>query len=79
MYFVLFFRVRQKLQSEGESPLRLYISFMLHRLWKQETFFDVAERFHVSRGWLQNVLQATCSQASSIGRFAEVKTSVFFL
>ncbi|EJD74471.1 hypothetical protein LOAG_18217 [Loa loa] len=57
--------------NEGGSPLRLYISLMLHRLWKQETFSDVAERFHVTRGWLQNVLQATCSQASSIARFAE--------
>uniref|UniRef100_A0A915PQJ4 Uncharacterized protein n=1 Tax=Setaria digitata TaxID=48799 RepID=A0A915PQJ4_9BILA len=57
--------------NEGEPPLRLYISFMLHRLWKQETFSDVAERFQVSRGWLQNVLQATCSNASSITRFAE--------
>uniref|UniRef100_A0A0R3RV18 Helicase POLQ-like n=1 Tax=Elaeophora elaphi TaxID=1147741 RepID=A0A0R3RV18_9BILA len=57
--------------NESESSLRLYISFMLHRLWKQEKFFDVAERFHVSCGWLQNVLQATCSQASSIARFAE--------
>ncbi|CAG9535981.1 unnamed protein product [Cercopithifilaria johnstoni] len=57
--------------NEGESSFRLYISFMLHRLWKQETFSDVAERFHVSRGWLQNVLQATCSHASSIARFAE--------
>ncbi|VDN21884.1 unnamed protein product [Gongylonema pulchrum] len=52
--------------------MRLYISLMLHRLWKQETLYDVAERFHVSRGWLQNALQATYSQASSIIRFAEV-------
>ncbi|VIO90552.1 Type III restriction enzyme, res subunit family protein [Brugia malayi] len=65
--------------NEGESPLRLYISFMLHRLWKQETFFDVAERFHVSRGWLQNVLQATCSQASSITRFSEKLPSFWSL
>ncbi|KAM3724296.1 Helicase POLQ-like [Dirofilaria immitis] len=63
--------IEQPKLIEGESALRLYISFMLHRLWKQETFFDIAERFHVSRGWLQNVLQATCSQASSIARFAE--------
>uniref|UniRef100_A0A8R1U210 Helicase POLQ-like n=1 Tax=Onchocerca volvulus TaxID=6282 RepID=A0A8R1U210_ONCVO len=63
--------IEQPKLSEGESSLRLYISFMLHRLWKQETFFDIAERFHVSRGWLQNVLQATLSQASSIARFAE--------
>ncbi|VDM20590.1 unnamed protein product [Wuchereria bancrofti] len=65
--------------NEGESPLRLYISFMLHRLWKQERFFDVAERFHVSRGWLQNVLQATCSQASSITRFSEKLPSFWSL
>lgn len=65
--------------NEGESPLRLYISFMLYRLWKQETFFDVAERFHVSRGWLQNVLQATCSQASSITRFSEKLPSFWSL
>lgn len=52
---------------------------MLHRLWNQETFSAVAERFRVSRGWLQNVLQATCSQASSIARFAEVKFTFFNL
>ncbi|VDK81710.1 unnamed protein product [Litomosoides sigmodontis] len=61
---------RPKLDESGPSS-RLYVSFMLHRLWKQETFSDVAERFNVSRGWLQNALQATCSQASSIARFAE--------
>ncbi|VDN21750.1 unnamed protein product [Gongylonema pulchrum] len=65
------FILRPKLK-EGEAPMRLYISLMLHRLWKQETLYDVAERFHVSRGWLQNALQATYSQASSIIRFAEV-------
>lgn len=64
------------LQDESEPSSRLYISFMLHRLWKQETLSVVAERFNVSRGWLQNVLQATCSQASSIARFAEVKIGI---
>ncbi|VDM96824.1 unnamed protein product [Thelazia callipaeda] len=58
-------------ENGSEPSLRVYISFMLHRLWKQETFFDVAERFHVSRGWLQNVLQSTISHASSIARFSE--------
>lgn len=53
--------------------MRLYIAFMMLRIWNQEPLWEIAERFTVPRGWLQSTLQATCSQAGSIARFAEVR------
>uniref|UniRef100_A0A183UYR7 Helicase C-terminal domain-containing protein n=1 Tax=Toxocara canis TaxID=6265 RepID=A0A183UYR7_TOXCA len=67
---VKYFVERPKLQA-GEPALRLYIAFMMRRIWDEESLWSVAERFHVPRGWLQSVLQSTCSQASSISRFSE--------
>uniref|UniRef100_A0A914D2R3 Uncharacterized protein n=1 Tax=Acrobeloides nanus TaxID=290746 RepID=A0A914D2R3_9BILA len=57
--------------STGEPAMRLYIAFMMLRIWNQEPLWEIAERFTVPRGWLQSTLQATCSQAGSIARFAE--------
>lgn len=61
----------------GEPAMRLYIAFMMQRIWNQEPLWEVADRFVVPRGWLQSTLQATCSQASSIARFAEVGLNFF--
>lgn len=58
--------------NTGEPAMRLYIAFMMQRIWNQEPLWEVAERFAVPRGWLQSALQSTCSQASSISRFSQV-------
>lgn len=58
--------------------MRLYVTYMLHRIWKQESLVYVAEHFRVTRGWLQNVLQLTISQAASLARFAEVMFKIIF-
>uniref|UniRef100_A0A8R1TNR5 Helicase ATP-binding domain-containing protein n=1 Tax=Onchocerca volvulus TaxID=6282 RepID=A0A8R1TNR5_ONCVO len=50
--------------------IRIYITFILHKLWKQETLHHITEHFHITRGWLQNLIQATLSNASSITRYA---------
>ncbi|VDK49030.1 unnamed protein product [Anisakis simplex] len=69
-HLVKYFLQRPKLPA-GDSALRLYLTFMMKRIWSEESIWSVAERFHVSRGWLQSTLQSTCSQASSIARFSE--------
>ncbi|VDN60275.1 unnamed protein product [Dracunculus medinensis] len=53
------------------KAIRLYITFMMLRIWNQESFSCVASRFRVTRGWIQSTLQSICMQASSIARFCE--------
>uniref|UniRef100_A0A0N5AJH2 Helicase POLQ-like n=1 Tax=Syphacia muris TaxID=451379 RepID=A0A0N5AJH2_9BILA len=69
--------VSQPKMKQGDDAVRLYIAFMLQRIWNDEPFWDVSRRFSVSQGWLQSTLQSTCSQAASIARFSEKISSLW--
>ncbi|KAI6195696.1 hypothetical protein M3Y94_01018000 [Aphelenchoides besseyi] len=49
--------------------VRVWIALMLHKLWSTQSIANTAERFAVSRGWLNNIVQLSCSQASQLVRF----------
>jgi hypothetical protein len=51
---------------------RFYLTLMLHELWKQYTVWDVADRFQLPRGFIQNLLSSAASFASCVLRFAQV-------
>ena len=47
---------------------------MLRRLWGEvETIASVAERFNVARGWLNVLVQQTCTYANQLIRFVNVR------
>ncbi|KAK7109405.1 helicase POLQ-like [Littorina saxatilis] len=50
---------------------RFYLTLMLYRLWKQDTVWDVAERFQLPRGFVQNLLSSAASFASCVLRFCQ--------
>ena len=54
---------------------RFYLTLMLHELWKQYTVWDVAERFEVPRGFIQNLLSSAAGFASCVLRFCQVSFS----
>ena len=51
---------------------RFYLSLMLLEMISRKTVWEVAARFSVSRGFLQNLLMLTLSFTSSLIRFTEV-------
>ncbi|XP_076435892.1 LOW QUALITY PROTEIN: helicase POLQ-like [Babylonia areolata] len=50
---------------------RFYLTLMLYELWKQFTVWDVAERFQLTRGFVQNLLSSASSFASCVLRFCQ--------
>ncbi|KAI6171707.1 hypothetical protein M3Y98_00892100 [Aphelenchoides besseyi] len=52
-----------------DHVVRVYIALMLQRLWSTQSIAEIAERFNVSRGWLNNIVQLSCSHASQLVRF----------
>uniref|UniRef100_A0AAF5D4A8 Uncharacterized protein n=1 Tax=Strongyloides stercoralis TaxID=6248 RepID=A0AAF5D4A8_STRER len=50
---------------------KIYIFFMIKRLLKKQSIWDVAREFDVQRGWLQNVLQNFYNHAKCVIRFCE--------
>ncbi|CAD5231924.1 unnamed protein product [Bursaphelenchus xylophilus] len=55
--------------NAGDYRLRVYIAFMLRNLWAAENLSTVADRFKVSRGWLNSTVQSALSYANQLTRF----------
>ncbi|XP_053599806.1 helicase POLQ-like [Plodia interpunctella] len=54
-----------------ESVLnRFYLALMLHDLWKQIPFHEVADKYNISRGAVQSVMTSAAAFASSAARLA---------
>lgn len=51
--------------------VKMYIFFMIRKLLKKQSIWDVAKEFNVQRGWLQNVLQNFNNHAKCLIRFSE--------
>jgi len=52
---------------------RLYLALALRRLWQHESVWKVAQRFQLTRGYVQNLLQSCASFSHCLARFCEVK------
>ncbi|NXS53111.1 HELQ Helicase, partial [Brachypteracias leptosomus] len=50
---------------------RLYLTFVLHTLLKETNVWSVAEKFNMSRGHVQNLLNSAASFASCVLHFCE--------
>ncbi|XP_061439126.1 helicase POLQ-like isoform X3 [Rhineura floridana] len=50
---------------------RLYLSLALHALLKENSIWDVAEKFNISRGSIQTLLNSAASFSSSVLHFCE--------
>ncbi|XP_030902643.2 helicase POLQ-like isoform X2 [Melopsittacus undulatus] len=50
---------------------RLYLSFVLYTLLKETNIWSVSEKFNMSRGYVQNLLNSAASFASCVLRFCE--------
>ncbi|NXX60535.1 HELQ Helicase, partial [Scopus umbretta] len=50
---------------------RLYLSFILYTLLKETNIWSVSEKFNMSRGYVQNLLNSAASFASCILHFCE--------
>ncbi|NXE93287.1 HELQ Helicase, partial [Menura novaehollandiae] len=50
---------------------RLYLTFVLYALLKETNIWSVSEKFNVSRGYVQNLLNSAASFASCLLRFCE--------
>uniref|UniRef100_A0A8D0HDA6 Helicase, POLQ like n=1 Tax=Sphenodon punctatus TaxID=8508 RepID=A0A8D0HDA6_SPHPU len=50
---------------------RLYLTFVLHTLLKDTNIWNVAEKFNLSRGYVQNLLNSAASFSSCVLHFCE--------
>uniref|UniRef100_A0A8C0GIE7 Helicase, POLQ like n=1 Tax=Chelonoidis abingdonii TaxID=106734 RepID=A0A8C0GIE7_CHEAB len=50
---------------------RLYLSFVLYALLKETNIWNVSEKFNVSRGYVQNLLNSAASFSSCVLHFCE--------
>ncbi|XP_067656722.1 helicase POLQ-like [Haliotis asinina] len=50
---------------------RFYLTLMLNELWQQKTVWQVAQRFQVNRGFVQNLLSSAASFASCVFHFCQ--------
>ncbi|XP_030306420.1 helicase POLQ-like [Calypte anna] len=50
---------------------RLYLTFVLYALLKETNIWSVSEKFNMSRGYVQNLLNSAASFASCVLRFCE--------
>lgn len=50
---------------------RFFLTLILHELWQQKPIHQVAEKFHVNRGIVQNLAVAAASYSSSVIRYCE--------
>ena len=62
--------------SLDDVSRRIYLALMLNALWTQQPAFLVAQRFDVSRGFLQNLLSNSASFAASIQRFVQASSNI---
>ena len=51
---------------------RFYLTLMLHRLWRQHSVWDVAARFQLSRGFIQQLLTGAGAFAAGVTQFCQV-------
>lgn len=51
---------------------RFYITLILYDLWCQHAVYDIAEKYEINRGIIQNLLTAVSSFAFSVIRFCQV-------
>uniref|UniRef100_A0A0N4ZV25 Helicase POLQ-like n=1 Tax=Parastrongyloides trichosuri TaxID=131310 RepID=A0A0N4ZV25_PARTI len=68
--FVLEFSTQTQAQYNTKYK-KLYILFIIKRLLKKESIWDVANEFQVQRGWIQNMLQLFFNHTRCVIRFAE--------
>ncbi|XP_008935248.1 PREDICTED: helicase POLQ-like, partial [Merops nubicus] len=61
--------IRKKVDSAVVN--RLYLSFVLYALLKETNVWSVSEKFNMSRGHVQNLLNSAASFASCVLRFCE--------
>ncbi|XP_062992406.1 helicase POLQ-like isoform X3 [Elgaria multicarinata webbii] len=63
----------QVIKKDVESIIvgRLYLSFVLHALLKETNVWNVAEKFNISRGFVQTLLNSAASFSSSVLHFCE--------
>ncbi|XP_071090102.1 helicase POLQ-like [Haliotis cracherodii] len=50
---------------------RFYLTLMLNELWQQKTVWQVAQRFQLNRGFVQNLLSSAASFASCVFHFCQ--------
>ncbi|KAK3590231.1 hypothetical protein CHS0354_041297 [Potamilus streckersoni] len=50
---------------------RFYLTLMLYDLWRQRSVWEVAEKFQIPRGFIQNLLTGTASFATCVLHFCE--------
>ncbi|XP_066488391.1 helicase POLQ-like [Tiliqua scincoides] len=62
-----------KKDVDSSTVCRLYLSLVLHALLKENNIWDVAEKFNLSRGFIQTLLNSTASFSSSVLHFCEVE------
>uniref|UniRef100_A0A0N5B6Z6 Helicase POLQ-like n=1 Tax=Strongyloides papillosus TaxID=174720 RepID=A0A0N5B6Z6_STREA len=62
----------RKKAEKGTPSMRLYIAFIMMDIWNKVPVSNVAKKYDLQKGWIQNTLQSVCSQAQRIQRFSEL-------
>ncbi|XP_053107515.1 helicase POLQ-like [Hemicordylus capensis] len=60
-----------KKNVDNATVCRLYFSFVLHALLKETNVWNVAEKFNISRGFVQTLLNSAASFSSSVLHFCQ--------
>nr|CAD7400649.1 unnamed protein product [Timema cristinae] len=50
---------------------RFYLTLMLSELWQQESVWKVSVKYHVTRGFVQNLMSSSAAFAACVMRFCE--------
>ncbi|XP_060824355.1 helicase POLQ-like isoform X2 [Bombus pascuorum] len=67
-------KIRDGLMPKNVEPRvihRFYITLILYDLWRQHAVYDIAEKYEINRGIIQNLLTAVSSFALSVIRFCQ--------
>ncbi|XP_033349489.1 helicase POLQ-like [Bombus vosnesenskii] len=67
-------KIRDGLMPKNVEPRvihRFYITLILYDLWCQHAVYDIAEKYEINRGIIQNLLTAVSSFAFSVIRFCQ--------
>uniref|UniRef100_A0A0K0FSY6 Mutagen-sensitive 301 (inferred by orthology to a D. melanogaster protein) n=1 Tax=Strongyloides venezuelensis TaxID=75913 RepID=A0A0K0FSY6_STRVS len=62
----------KKRAEKGTPSMRLYIAFIMMDIWNKMPVSNVAKKYNLQKGWIQNTLHSVCSQAQRIQRFSEL-------
>ncbi|KAL3864360.1 hypothetical protein ACJMK2_006050 [Sinanodonta woodiana] len=57
---------------------RFYLTLMLYDLWRQKSVWEVADKFQMPRGFIQNLLTGTASFAACVLHFCEGRAKLLF-